>query len=132
VRLLTKTGNLTKAAKQAGVSSERLRGFALRNEVVRRSGRGWKEVRREVLVTTQAKRRWIKVGFETSSLVGAHNEAIKRARRTNHPGVLAPFEGKSAVDLKGRQYPLETRINVLHRLAYAGSERFENVYRLTV
>jgi hypothetical protein len=132
VRSLSKNRNASKAAKQAGVSPERLRSFVQRNKVAERKGSRWELIKREALVTTRGQRRWIKVGFEDASLIGSHNEAIKRFRRFNVETILHPFRGQSAVDLRGRKYPLETRSNVLHRLAYAGNEAFETVYRLTV
>ena len=88
---------------------------------------GWRLENREVLVATGGQRRWIKVGFPAASLVGSHNEAIKRYVRFNDPALLDPFAGKTAVDLRGRKYPLETRPNVLHRLANSEPEAIEPV-----
>jgi hypothetical protein len=127
----SKSRNVSKAAKQAGVSPERLRSFVQRNKVAERKGSRWELIKREALVTSRGQRRWIKVGFQDASLIGGHNEAIKRYRGSDDETVLLPFRGQSAVDLAGRKYPLETRPNVLHRLAAAGSEAFESVYRLT-
>jgi hypothetical protein len=132
VHSFSKSRNISKAAKQAGVSPERLRGFIHRNKVAKRQGTRWELIQRQALVTTRGDRLWIIVGFEDASLIGSHNEAIKRYRRSNDAAILDPFRGRSAVDLRGRRYPLETRPNVLHRLAYAGNEAFETVYRLTV
>jgi hypothetical protein len=132
VRSFSKSRNVSKAAKQAGVSPERLRNFIQRNKVAARKGIRWELIQREALVTSRKGRHWIKVGFENASLIGSHNEAIKRFRRLNVESILDPFRGREAVDLRGRKYPLETRPNVLHRLAYAGTEVFEPVYRLTV
>jgi hypothetical protein len=131
VRAFSKSRNISKAAKQAGVSPERLRGFIHRNRIAKRAGRGWQLVGRHFRVATQGRQRSISVGFETASLVGRHNNAIRRFIRSNDVSVLEPFRGELAVDLAGRKYLLEARPNVLHRLAAAGGETFENVYRLT-
>jgi hypothetical protein len=131
VRSFSKSPSIAKAAKQAGVSPERLRSFIRRNKLAERKGSRWRPINREARVVTQGRERWIKVGFENASLVGSHNEAIKRFLRTNETNALTPFDGQVAVDLRGRQYPLETRPNVLYRLAARGSEGFEQVYRRT-
>jgi hypothetical protein len=125
------TGSISGASRRRRVSRGRLRKVILANKIATRDGTGWRFVSREVLVATRGERRWIKVGFEAASLVGSHNEAIKRFRRTNYLKVLAPFVRQVAVDLRGRKHPLETRPNFLHRLAAAGGETFEHVYRLT-
>ncbi len=48
------------------------------------------------------------------------------------PTLLKPFEGKSIKDILGREHHLETRPNVLHRLLAAGTESYEEIYRLTI
>jgi hypothetical protein len=43
---------------------------------------------------------------------------------------LESFIGRSVRDATGKSHPLETEPNSLYRLAAAGSEGFEQVYRL--
>ncbi|SEE46428.1 hypothetical protein SAMN05444161_5847 [Rhizobiales bacterium GAS191] len=134
LRTLRETNSQVFAAKNVGVSPERFRRFLREQSLAQREGRRWKftDLRpREVLVTSKGRERWIKVaGFERASLVGSHNEAIKRFLETNDISHLEPFVGVSVRDTSGRNHPLETRPNILYRLAAAGGEAFEQVYRL--
>lgn len=68
--------------------------------------------------------------FEQASINGRHRAAVKEFLRTNDIDLLAPFVGRSVIDAKGKPHPLEANPNKLHRLAAAGSEVFEEVYRL--
>ena len=131
MKAFAKSRNVSKAAKEAGVSPERLRAFIRHNKIAERKGTRWQLINRQVRVITRGRERWIKVGFETASLVGRHNEALKRFRHTNDFSALEPFRGQAAVDLGGRKHPLETRPNVLRRRFATGGETFEHVYRLT-
>ena len=89
------TGSITGASRRRHVSRGRLRKIILDNRIATREGTGWRFVNREVLVATGGQRRWIKVGFQAASLVGSHNEAIKRYVAINDPALLGPFAGKS-------------------------------------
>jgi hypothetical protein len=134
LRVLRETDNQAFSAKTAGVSPERFRRFLREINLAHRQGRGWRltDLRpREVRIVSEAREKWITVpGFAPASVVGGHNEAIKRLLETNDPSPLKPFEGVSVRDISGRSYVLETRPNVLYRLASAGGESFEQVYRL--
>jgi hypothetical protein len=134
LKSLRASNNQAKAARDAGVSPERFRRFLRENNLAHREGRSWRitdERPRQVLVTSNGDKRWIEVlGFEPASLVGRHNEAIKQFRQTNDISLLEPFVGVSVTDAAGRKHLLETNPNTLHRLTAAGTETFENVYRL--
>jgi hypothetical protein len=67
--------------------------------------------------------------FETASLVGQHNAAVKTFPDTNDISDLRPFEGRTVKDTSGRTYVLETRPNVIRRLDASG-ETFEQIYRI--
>jgi hypothetical protein len=70
------------------------------------------------------------VGFDAASLVMRHRAAVKHFVESNDASHLEPFIGVSVRDTSGRRHLLETRPNVLYRLASAGGEGFEQVYRL--
>ena len=53
--------------------------------------------------------------FDTASLVGQHNAAVKTFLDTNDISDLRPFEGRTVKDTSGRTYVLETRPNVIRR-----------------
>ena len=67
--------------------------------------------------------------YETASLVGQHNAAIKSFLDTNDISDLQPFEGSMIKDASGRTRVLETRPNVIRRLDASG-ETFEQIYRI--
>jgi len=86
---------------------------------------------REVLAISDGQRRFITVaGFEAASEVMQHRAAVRTFLDTNNISHLQPWEGWVVADTSGQVHQLETRPNVLYRLAAAGSEGFENVYRL--
>jgi len=134
LRALRATGNQKVAAKTAHVSPERFRRFLRQNKLARRKGRGWRITdrrRREVVVITTGGRKRIRIaGFNAASLVARHRAAFDAFLEANDISLIEPFEGLSVTDISGRVHPLETRPNELYRIAAAGNEGFEQVYRL--
>ena len=134
LRALRATGNQKQAAKSAHVAPERFRRFIRDNKLAEREGRRWRLTDnrvREIVMITGGQRKWVSVaGFEPASLIGQHNAAVREFLGTNDISWLKPFEGLSVTDVAGRVHPFETRPNTLYRLAAAGSEGFEQIYRL--
>jgi hypothetical protein len=84
-----------------------------------------------MLIITDGHRKRVRVaGFEPASLIGRHNAGVRTFLDTNDISTLAPFQGLSVTDISKHAHPLETRPNTLYRLAAAGSEGFEQIYRL--
>lgn len=138
VGALRQTGSLTKAARRTRVSPERLRRFVNQSPFVRRQGRRY-------VVDEDPWQRRIKFysdghlidtvveGFAPAHLIGLYWVAVGEFLRTNDPSHLAPFEGVRLADADGRLYTLETRPNVLYRLAAQSSgDPWEQVYRIIV
>gem|GEM_PF-2080153 len=67
--------------------------------------------------------------FEATSLLGQHLNAIRRFLESNDPDHLRPFIGRSVTDASGVAHTLETDPNTLYRLAHAGNDVFEQIYR---
>jgi len=134
LRVLRATHNQTLAAKSQSISVKRFRRFLRENQLARWAGRRWElnDMRpREVLAISDGQRRFITVaGFEAASEVMQHRAAVRTFLDTNNISHLQPWEGWVVADTSGQVHQLETRPNVLYRLAAAGSEGFENVYRL--
>jgi hypothetical protein len=134
LRILRQTGSQALAAKQAGVSPERLRRFLRENALAERSGKTWRitdpRLRRMSVLSEGAVREMILPGFDQASLNGQHLAAVRLFLSSNDIEMLLPFEGLAVTDAKGRAHPLETNPNALHRLAAAGSELFHEIYRL--
>lgn len=136
LRFFRKEKSFAKAAKEAGLSAERLRTEAIERGVVEKRGSRWylkRDLPRRVPIFTDGREKIITVGdFDQASLVGKYMSAVGWFLRTNEPRHLRTYFGKSVTDIDGDVYPLETRPNVLHRLASAGVSSFEQVYRIVV
>lgn len=134
LKRLRQTNNQARAAKEAGVSAERLRRFLRDNSLAEHRGRRWHITdnrRRRMTVITEGETRQITLrDAEQASLNGEHLNAVKTFLRTNDIDVLRPFVGQSVIDAKGKARPLETDPNALYRLSHAGGEVFHEVYRL--
>jgi len=136
LRFFRKEKSFAKAAKEAGLSAERLRTEAVEKGIVEKRKRRWvikKALPRRVMIFSGGREHIITVGdFKTASLVGKYMSAAGAFLRTNNQTYLKPFVGKSITDINGKSYPLETRPNILYRLSHAGGSSFEQVYRIVV
>lgn len=136
LKLLRKIGNQGRAAKEAGVSAERLRRFLRENSLAERRGRRWQitdsRSRRMTVISAGEAREITLSDFDQASLNGKHLAAVGAFLRTNDIDLLRPFDSQSVIDAKGKAHPLETDPNALYRLAHAGSEVFHEVYRLNL
>jgi hypothetical protein len=73
---------------------------------------------RKVPIYSDARLREIVVaGHETPALIRDYWDAVRQFLETNDPKHLAPFEGIVVVDVAGRSYVFETRLNILYRLS---------------
>jgi hypothetical protein len=70
--------------------------------------------------------------LEAASLIGRYMSAVSRFLATNDRAILQPFAGQAVIDHNGKSHPFETNPNALYRLAAAGGETFEQVYRIVV
>jgi hypothetical protein len=133
LRELRRTNNQVAAAKEAGVSPERFRRFLREHKLAERKGRVWeitdKRPRDMTAITTRGAVDLKLPDYETASLVGQHNAAVKTFLDTNDISDLQPFEGSIIKDASGRTHVLETRPNVIRRLDASG-ETFEQIYRI--
>lgn len=122
------------AARSAGVSVRRFRRFIRQGKLASYRGRHWRfsdrRRRQVVAITTRGEKQFFVRGFEAASWAMSHRNAVKQFLATNDLSLLTPFEGKSLSDTRGRKHSLETRPNKLYRLAHAGSEPYEMIYRL--
>jgi hypothetical protein len=134
LKLLRRSGNQARAAKEAGVSAERFRRFLRESSLAERRGRRWhvtdKRSRRMTVISGGEAREIMLRDFDQASLNGKHLAAVGAFLRTNDIDLLRPFDDQSVTDARGKAHPLETDPNALYRLAHAGSEVFHEVYRL--
>jgi hypothetical protein len=136
LRALRQEKNLAKAAKSAGVSTERLRHTAVGKGAITKQGRRWivrPDLPRRVPVYSRRRQIEITVGdLEMASLAGRYWHEVGRFSTTNDRSFLEPFVGQAVTDIHGKSHPLETNPNALYRLLSAGGETFEQVYRIVV
>ncbi|MBX3564328.1 MAG: hypothetical protein KF730_07100 [Sphingomonas sp.] len=130
---LHRTGNLTQAAKQAGVSTERARRFLRENAYAERAGRGWRitDTRKPQMETYSEGQKKLLVlrDRDQASINGTYMNAVKKYTRSNKYDLIRPFIGTSIIDAKGKSHPLETDRNILHELASVEGSYVE-IYRL--
>jgi hypothetical protein len=137
VAALRKRKSLSTAAREVKVAPERLRRYLKDLDFVeKRRGRwvvGTDTRLRVVLIYSDGKKqRMVVQGYEPAALTGSYWNAVGDFLRTNDPAYLTPFVGAQIRDANGKAYTLETRPNVLYRLASEGLDSFEQVYRIVV
>jgi hypothetical protein len=126
---------LGRAARRARVAPERARAYLARAGVAEKRGGRWRVLqdirRREVEFFSRGRLvRTTLPDYESAATVGRYLAAVRQFFEGNDPSVLEPFEGASVTDVRGRRYMLETDPDALYRLAEAGVEPFEQVYRI--
>jgi hypothetical protein len=136
LKVLRQEKSLTAAAREAKISSERLRRYATDKSIIERRGRRWivrRELPRRTLLFSAGKTLQVVVGdFASASKVGRFMSAVSAFLRTNNLAGLRPFEGASVADISGKSHPFETRPNALYRLASAHDQSFEHIYRIVI
>jgi len=136
LRVLRQEKNLAAAAKSVGVSPERLKHAAANKGAITKKGRRWvvrPDLPRRMPLYSRGREIAIVVGdHEAASLIGRYMSAVGRFLTTNDRALLQPFAGQSATDIAGKAHTFETNPNALYRLASAGSDSFEQVYRVVV
>ena len=134
LQLIRNQRTLTGAARDIGVSPERLRHYVAHTGIVEKQGRRWVVTEdrrtRQMLLFSAGQTLQVLVSLEAASLIGRYMAAVGRFLETNDPVHLQPFAGQSVVDVYGTAHPFETRPNVLYRLDATGGETFEQVYRI--
>jgi hypothetical protein len=118
----------------AGVPVERFRHFLKDQGLARYEGRRWvltdNRPRRMKIITRGRLTNIVVADFDQASSLGQYLNAVKSFLETNDISKLEPFVGWKITNVKGKQHLLETNPNVLYRLAHAGGEGFEQIYRL--
>ena len=129
--------SLTASAGSIGVSPERLKRYLLGADLLEKKRGRWVALKDERLRTMPVISRGEEITItvadrRTASRIGRYLAAVGRFLDTNDFAELAPFVGKSVKDITGKRHPFETRPNVLRRLNAAGTEPFEQVYRIVM
>ena len=133
-KLLREGRTQKRAAELAGISTGRFRRFLRGHKLARfRNGR-WRVTdrrSRQIRIISNGKSQAITVrGFARASIGMRHLAAVWRFLDSNNVAELAPFERQSIADIDKKEHLLETRPNVLLRLANTGSDAEMKIYRL--
>ena len=135
-RLFMITRSVRGAARSTGVSESQLRRLVKNYRPAKwdRAKRRWKitdRVTREVGIASHGRAKTIIVrGFVRAQTAKAYTAAVKHFLETNDVTVLTPYEGVSISDTDKKEHLLETRPNVLLRLANTGGDADMKIYRL--
>jgi hypothetical protein len=135
-RLFMVTRSVKGAAQSTGVSESRLRRLIRNYKLAKwdQKKHRWKitdRVTREVGIASNGQARAIVVrGFTRAQLAKGYTAAVKYFLETNDVAALAPYEGQSITDINKQEYVLETRPNVLLRLANTGGDADMKIYRI--
>jgi hypothetical protein len=134
VRAMNEGSSLTKAARAAHVSPERLRTFIKTNKLARRSKRGWvmRDARnRRVQIISGGTSKTIRVsGFATASEVGRHAAAVRYALESGDFSGVFAFRRKGVRDISGKFHRFETDPNALFRYATRDEPEFHEIYKI--
>lgn len=133
LKTMRRTGSQSAAAKEHGISSERLRRYVREQGLAKRDGRRWQftDMRpRQMRVISDGEFKVLNLhGFDQASLNGRHLAAAWDFITTGDLAALSPFEGRGVIDEAGQSHPLETDPNTLHQL-FAAEEPFHQIYKL--
>ncbi len=136
LRVLRQDKNISAAAKAAQISPERLRQVAASKGAITKHKRRWivnPDLPRRMPMYSQGRQIAVIVGdLPSASLIGRYMSAVGNLLKSNDRKWLQPFIGQSVTDISNKTYPFETNPNALYRLASAGGETFEQVYRIVV
>jgi hypothetical protein len=136
LKALRKGMTLADAAREAGLSAQRLRNQASAKGLIQKKGNRWQikqRLTRTMLVFSERQSFNLTISQKKqATIIGRHMSAVGDFLRTNNPDFLTPFIGKSIQDVSGKSYLLETDPNALYRINASGADTFEQVYRIVV
>jgi hypothetical protein len=128
--------SLTASARIAGLQPETVRRTLRSAKLLRKKGNRWVirgDIPTRMLLYAEGKaRKVIPADAKNRSAIGKFMNAVKDFLRSNDPTGLAPFAGKSVLDIYGKRHRFETDPHELYRLASIGTESFEDIYKYIV
>ena len=126
--------SLTRSAKDARVSPERLRRFIVSQDMGIKQGRRWaladSRPRRVPIIKDTNISAITVPGFDDASRVGKYHNRIGQFVRTQDLSVLEPFVGEGVTDISGKFHPFETDPNALLRYAMKDEPEFHEIYQI--
>lgn len=134
VLAMNRGDSLTRAAREAHVSPERLRRYLVSKNLASKQGTRWALADnrpRRVPMIEGAKTKAVTVpGFDEASRVGKYHNAIGDFLRSQDLSALEAFQGQGVNDTAGRFHPFETDPNALIRYALKDEPEFHEIYQI--
>jgi hypothetical protein len=135
IKDMNRGSSLREAARSVNLSPKSLQSFLAQRRLARRKGDRWtikdNRPRRVPVMTKGRSRNLLVAGFKEAQLVGEHHSAVGNFVRTNDIATLKPFKGLSVRLTTGKEIPLETDPNALHRIAAMDTPPFHEIYEIT-
>lgn len=136
LRVYSRTKDIDAAARSIRVSRQTLERAAikrlLRHKRPSRLRVAIRRLPRRMPIFSGGKQLAITVNSKSAAMIGRYNSAVRQFLGTNDPKFLAEFKGRGVKDARGKLHPFETDPNTLYRLSSAGSEPFEEIYRIVL
>lgn len=136
LRLIGEGQDLANAAKAIHASSDRFKRIALRKKLIRKSDGKWivaGRLHRRMLLFSDGQALIVTTrSIKSASLIGRYMSAVRHFLKTGKASDLAEFAKSNIKDTEGKIHRFEINPNVLYRLASAGGEQFEDIYRIIV
>ena len=134
IKAMNNGRSMTVAAKDVGVSPERLAWVLAKNQLGAKQGRRWvigDRRPRQIPMIKNARLKAVTVpSFAEASRAGQYHNDIRRFFRTQDTGFLEPYQGEGLTDVKGEFHPFETDPNTLIRYALKDEPVFHEIYRI--
>jgi hypothetical protein len=134
LKMVARGSTFRAAAREHGISEERLRRHARENVVVSRTGRAWYILDRRprqfpIYSDGRVASPWLapEEATRASDYMRAVNEFI---RRESARAKLKAFDGAGVRDIYGKFYPFETDPNALLELKHADELSFPEIYKI--
>ena len=133
LKLMKRKVSLTDAARQNGISQERLRRYLRENTTATRQGRAWKIVDlRRFHLPIYSRGRIVEVWLsaDEATKAGEYLSAVGRFLPSGDASLLKPFVGDGVRDVAGAFHPFETGPNALYRLDSTGELSVPEIYKI--
>lgn len=136
IKRLNEGASMTSAAKEEGVSAERMRRAIASQSLAKKVSGRWvpddKRLRRVPMIKDARVAPITVDGFEAASAVGKYHNGVQRFANTQNLEELIPFRGEGVTDVKGKFHPFETDPNALLRYLMKDEPGFAEIYAITV
>lgn len=133
IRMIAKGSTLRAAAREHGLSEERVRRHLKENVSYERKGKRWwiTDLRpRQFPFYSEGHLVHPTVTPEQASEAARYMHAVRRSLPTGNAKALQPFVGRGVIDVHGNAHAFEVDLNMLYELDAAGELSFPEIYKI--